>query len=158
MQKLAFWIHQLVEYLVGFLVLSAGVRVSAGIGVPLTAGGVLLALAATADGPLGAFRWVSRPVHRILDMSAFVLLVVLVVVGFAIDATSAAAVTAVGAVMLAVLIVRTNYAPKPVRRPVTIPTTSEDVGRAAGKVVAKGVLGARALRDARRRAKDASGP
>ena len=157
MNKLAFWIHQLVEYLVAVLVLSAGARVTNGIGVPLAAGGVLLALAATADGPLGAFRWVSRRLHRVLDIGALVAILGLVVLGLAIDAKAGAAIAAGGAVMLGVLIVRTNYAPKPVRRPITMPTTSEDVGRVAGKAVAKGVLGARALRDARRRAKDGSG-
>ncbi len=75
---LAFWIHQLVEYLLGVLVILEAVHVDKPI-VPVVVGGLVIAAAATADGPLAAARLVPRAVHRILDIVLAVAILALTV-------------------------------------------------------------------------------
>jgi hypothetical protein len=120
--------------------------------------GVFVVLAATSDGPLSAFKVVSRPTHRALDIVAAVgLVVVAVVFG---DGSGDLALGVGAAALLAFLAWRTDYsAPKP-RRGFVIetpgPSRSEDIGRAAGKVAAKGVQGARSAWRSRRPGGDAA--
>ena len=175
--KLAFWIHQAVEYLVGFLVLSQALQAADPV-VPVVAAGVVLALAATADGPLAAFRLVPRGLHRVLDVVAAVALAAVGIV-FRDDLGGLGVVVLAGVgVVLAALVYRTDYrgrAQRAARPAATTPrrvgsadpsattssgasadartraptsaSTGEEVGRRAGRLVAQGV------RAYRRRAK-----
>ncbi len=65
--KLPFWIHQIVEYGIGALLAYQAIHSPKPI-VPLVAGLIVVALAATADGPAACFSVVSRPFHRVLDL------------------------------------------------------------------------------------------
>jgi hypothetical protein len=62
---------------------------------------------------------------------------------------SGRAVLLIAAALLGMLIVRTSYAPKPVRAPRNRGDLAEDVGRSAGRMVGKGL---KAYRDGRGRA------
>ncbi len=62
-----FWLHQLVEYILGITLVSQALQ-SPTPAVPAIAGGAMLVNAAVARGPLSAFRLVGRRVHRTLDV------------------------------------------------------------------------------------------
>jgi hypothetical protein len=158
--KLPFWIHQALEYLCGLLVVSQAIHAS-GVVLPIVAGAALILLGATADGPLAAFRLVTRGAHRVLDIVAIVLLAGALAL-FGRDGDEAEiSLVVVAIVVLVALVFRTNYAPKPVkvksrrRTPSSADDggLSEEVGRKAGRAVAAGVKyvkAAKAKRDQRR--------
>jgi hypothetical protein len=171
--KLTFWMHQLTEYALAMVLASAAIRAPKP-WFPLVAAGLIAAIAATADGPLGAFNVVSRSRHRIVDhVAAGVLLVASGAMWTTVRAGSAGLVVGI-AFLLVVLSFRTDYSPKPVRErrtrrrratiedgwqpPVTEPTKpiiggerAEAIGRTAGKSTAKVVRGAMAVWKSRRR-------
>jgi len=64
--KLPFWIHQIVEYGIGVLLVFQAVQSPRPV-IPLFAGVAVILLAATADGPAACFHLVSRPLHRVFD-------------------------------------------------------------------------------------------
>lgn len=64
-----FWLHQLVEYIIGLILVAQGLQGPEPL-VPAVVGGVVLLNAAVAIGPLGAFRLVGRRLHRVLDLVA----------------------------------------------------------------------------------------
>ncbi len=65
-----FWIHQLVELLLGMLLLVEGARTGEHTAVLVTLGGLLLLLAICSDGALAAWPWIGRRLHRVLDLVA----------------------------------------------------------------------------------------
>src|SRR6476620_4973776 len=68
--RVPFWIHQLVELLLGMLLLVQGARTGEHTAVLVTLGGVLLLLALCSDGALAAWPWIGRRLHRVLDLVA----------------------------------------------------------------------------------------
>src|SRR5438046_7400653 len=68
--RIPFWTHQLVELLLGILLLVQGARTGEHTAVLVTLGGLLLVLALCSDGPLGAWPWIGRRLHRVLDFVA----------------------------------------------------------------------------------------
>ncbi|HEX4981726.1 MAG TPA: hypothetical protein VFV63_08510 [Ilumatobacteraceae bacterium] len=70
-----FWLHQLVEYMIGLILVATGLQGPEPL-VPAVVGGVVLLNAAVAIGPLGAFRLVGRRLHRVLDLVAIAFVVV----------------------------------------------------------------------------------
>ena len=62
-----FWIHQLIEYLVGIGLISASVQLPDP-AVPALLGLLIILNAAVAKGAAGAFRLVGRRLHRTLDL------------------------------------------------------------------------------------------
>jgi hypothetical protein len=72
--RVPFWVHQLVELLLGGLLLIEGARAGEHTAVLVPLGVVLLLLALCSDGALGAWRWVGRRLHRVLDLVAAALL------------------------------------------------------------------------------------
>ena len=170
--KLTFWIHQLTEYALAIVLASAAIRAPKP-WFPLVAAGVLLALAASADGPLAAVNLVSRPRHRVADLVVAALLAVAsVALWSTVGAGSAALVVGV-AVLLVALSLRTDNSPKRVRarrgaRPTTVeagwePPTSgptapiiggeraEEIGRTAGRTAGRVVKGGMQVWKSRRR-------
>ncbi len=109
-----FWIHQVIEYVIGVLLVAQALQTDRPL-VPLVAGMLVLGLAATADGPIGAFRVVRRPLHKVLDVVIGTGLIVFAVV--ARDSTSSAGtlVALVGGAAVLALAVRTERA-RPPRR------------------------------------------
>ena len=62
-----FWIHQLAEYLIGVALIAQGLQEKEPV-VPAVAGVLVLLNASIVRGPLGAFKWVNRRIHKWFDM------------------------------------------------------------------------------------------
>ena len=62
-----FWLHQIVEYMIGLILVATGLQGPEPL-VPAVVGGVVLLNAAVAIGPLSAFNVVGRRVHRVVDL------------------------------------------------------------------------------------------
>jgi hypothetical protein len=69
-----FWMHQVVEYVIGASFISAAIVSSTPI-IPIVLGALILVNAAVAIGPAGAFRLVHRQVHRIFDLAIMGLII-----------------------------------------------------------------------------------
>ena len=65
-----FWAHQLAEMLLGGLLLVEGARTGEHTAVLVGMGSLLLLLALMSDGALGAWPWIGRRLHRVLDLVA----------------------------------------------------------------------------------------
>ena len=121
--RLPFWIHQVVEYLLGVLLISQAIQ-SEHPEVPVVLGVGVILLAATADGPLAAFHVVPRPLHRVLDVVAIVAIAVATIV-FRDDLGGVGVVFAAAVVVaMAGLVVRTSYAPKSAKPRRAVPRRS----------------------------------
>src|SRR6516165_12357904 len=68
--RIPFWVHQIVELLLGALLLLQGARNGEHTAVLVTLGVVLVLLAVCSDGPVGAWPWIGRRLHRVLDLVA----------------------------------------------------------------------------------------
>lgn len=73
-----FWIHQFIEYVVGFALIAFGFQ-DTNPTVPAVVGVVVIVNAAVVHGPFGAFRLISRRVHRWVDVVVLALLVLVAV-------------------------------------------------------------------------------
>ena len=77
-----FWLHQVAEYLIaGVLIASAWYSPEPAVQAFL--GGLIIANAALADGPAGAFRVIGRTPHRWIDVGIMILLLVAAFQGWA---------------------------------------------------------------------------
>jgi hypothetical protein len=136
-----FWLHQLVEYILGVVLISQGLQQREPL-ILVGAGIVILVNAAVVRGPLSAFNIMSRGAHRIFD-----LLVVVALVAFGgqplwgMDVTTRSILLATGVVMF-MLWRLTDYRPPslrtgPLRRARPARTArardSERLGKAAGR-------------------------
>jgi hypothetical protein len=143
--KMPFWIHQIVEYGLGGLLVFQAVQSPRPV-FPLLAGLAVVLLAATADGPAGCFQVVPRPLHRVLDLIVAVGLVVAAIF-FGEEMGGAGQILLVaGALALGVLTLRSDYRPKAARRAQARPPAeevgsdrAEAIGRGAGRLAARGV-------------------
>jgi hypothetical protein len=144
-----FWVHQLVEYLLGIGLISAAIQMPQP-AVPAVLGLVIILNAAIAEGAAGAFRWAGKRAHRQLDIVVMLLLVAGAVQPWiSIDNTSRLLLGGVASVLWFVWF-HTDFTEKvsrAERRASTGPKadsdsarpTSEDIGRGAGRVVGGGV-------------------
>jgi hypothetical protein len=143
--KLPFWIHQIVEYGIGVMLIFQAVQSPRPV-IPLFAGLAVVLLAATADGPAACFHAVSRPIHRVLDyIVAAAFLVAAIVFGSSMGGAGQILLV-LGALALGVLTLRSDYRPKAARRAQTKATLdamgsdrAEEIGRSAGRIAARGV-------------------
>ena len=148
--KRPFWLHQLAEYVIGFVAIASGFQ-SLNPLAPTLMGGLVLINAAIADGPFGAFRWVGRRRHRIADWVVLVLMIGLT--AFVSSDLSARLVQAALIVIFAVVILGTQYA-EPAERRARLANDSGTalyVGRRAGRTL--GTLAGR-IRDQAKRNED----
>jgi hypothetical protein len=137
-----FWVHQAAEYAIGLTLVALATQAPSP-AVPAIAGIVVLANAAFAKGPLGAFDVVDRKLHRALD-----LVVVFVVLGLAVqpwielDVGNRVVMGGI-AVVLVFLWWFTDFADRRERaqRRATSAERSESAGRSAGRV-AGGIVAA----------------
>ena len=72
-----FWLHQAAEYLIGIAVVATAIQDPKPV-VPSIVGVLVILNAAIVRGPLGAFKWFGRRVHRWIDL--FLMIVILLVV------------------------------------------------------------------------------
>jgi hypothetical protein len=139
-----FWVHQLVEYLLGIGLISAAIQMPQP-AVPAVLGLVIILNASVAKGAAGAFRLAGKQAHRRLDVVVMLLLVAGAVQPWiSIDNISRLLLGGVGFVLWFVWF-HTDFTEKVARserkaaandapRP-----TSEDIGRGAGRAVGGGV-------------------
>ena len=112
--RVPFWIHQLVELLLGGLLLVEGARTGQHTAVLVSLGAVLLLLALCSDGALGAWTWIGRRLHRVLDLVvAAVLALSPVLLGL--DHLLAIVILEVAAAAMVWLALRTEWRTKPKR-------------------------------------------
>ncbi len=124
-----FWAHQLAEMLLGGLLLVEGARTGEHTAVLVGMGSLLLLLALMSDGALGAWPWIGRRLHRVLDLVAAAALAVSPLV-LSLDAVLPVVILEVAALGMLWLALRTNWtvrarrsartrpaAPRPLPRP-----------------------------------------
>jgi len=132
-----FWIHQIVEYMIGLILIAAAVQQPKP-AVPAVMGLLIIINAAITIGPAGAFRLVSRKVHRILDLVVIAILTVSVVQPWVEVETIGRLL--VGAITFVLFVVwfHTDFAERPdrkARRAARAGQQSEEFGKQAGRVV-----------------------
>lgn len=135
-----FWAHQLVEYLVGIALISVAVQQPQP-ALPAILGVVVLLNAAIAKGAAGAFRLVGRRAHRVMDLVVIAALVIGAVQPWvSLDNVGRLALGGVAVVLLFVWF-HTDFSERVPRssRSSASRTTSEDLGRHAGRLVGGGV-------------------
>src|SRR3954468_4375872 len=121
--RVPFWIHQLVELLLGGLLLVEGARTGQHTAVLVSLGAVLLLLALCSDGALGAWTWIGRRLHRVLDLVvAAVLALSPLVLGL--DHVLAIVILEVAAAAMVWLALRTEWRTKAKRTPRRRPQAS----------------------------------
>ncbi len=145
--KRPFWTHQLVEYILGGALVASGLQSPTPV-VPSVLGGLIVLHAAVTVGPIGAFRVISRSVHRVVDL----VLIALQVVGgvqpwIAVEAGARIVVLGIAAAHLFVWW-QSNFAER-AKRGVAVSAEggrSTEVGRIAGRLVGNGVNAVRKRR------------
>ena len=155
-----FWMHQLVEYLLGIGLISAAIQMPQP-AVPAALGLAIILNAAIAKGAAGAFNWAGKRLHRRLDIVVMLLLVGGAVQPWmSIDNTSRLLLGGVAFVLWFVWFHTdfTEKVPRGRRTPSTATTepkpTSEDIGRGAGRVVGGGVNSLKRWKDSLRSGAD----
>jgi hypothetical protein len=103
-----FWAHQLAEMLLGGLLLIEGARTGQHTAVLVGMGGALVLLSLLSDGALGAWPWIGRRLHRVLDVVAAAALALSPLV-LSLDAVLAIVILEAAALGMVWLAVRTNW-------------------------------------------------
>ena len=109
--RVPFWIHQLVELLLGILLLVQGARTGEHTALLVSLGAVLLLLALCSDGALAAWPWIGRRLHRVLDLVVAATLAVSPLV-FGVDHLLAIVILEVAAASMLWLAFRTEWRTK----------------------------------------------
>ena len=145
-----FWLHQFTEYIIGFALIVFGFQDTEPL-VPALAGILVLLNASLVRGPLGAFKFISRRVHRWIDVVVMIALVVAAVQPWH-------EASALGRLVLLAIVVSymflwwyTDWEERPGRRARRAAAAdaggSEDLGRSAGRTAANAYLaGKRAIK------------
>jgi pyruvate/2-oxoglutarate dehydrogenase complex dihydrolipoamide acyltransferase (E2) component len=117
-----FWAHQLAEMLLGGLLLVEGARTGEHTAVLVGMGSLLLLLALMSDGALGAWPWIGRRLHRVLDLVAAAALAISPLV-LSLDAVLPVVILEVAALGMLWLALRTNWTVRARRSARTRPAT-----------------------------------
>ena len=151
--KRPFWMHQLVEYILGGALVASGLQSRTPV-VPAVLGGVIMLHSAITKGALAAFRVIDRKLHRSLDP------VVIALCAFgalqpwiSVDNGTRVIILGIAAVHLVVFFgssfqERTKAAKQARQQSAAAKGTdrSTDIGRTAGRVVGNGVNAVRKMR------------
>ena len=153
--KRPFWMHQLVEYILGGALVASGLQSPYPV-MPSLLGGVIMLHAAMTKGALAAFNVVPRQIHRFIDPFIILLVVISAIRPWAkIDEGTRVIILGIAAVHFVVWI-SSSFAEKPKKQKSTssAPAPSADpsdrsaiVGQKAGRMAASGVLFARRTKD-----------
>jgi hypothetical protein len=136
-----FWIHQIVEYLVGIGLISASVQLPDP-AVPALLGLLIILNAAVAKGSAGAFRLVGRRLHRTFDLVVIAVLVFFAVQPWIeIDGTGRLLIGAIAFILCFVWFYtdfdeQRTRAERRAERAARGPRDSHEIGRQAGRVAA----------------------
>jgi hypothetical protein len=138
-----FWIHQLVEYLIGMMLIGFAFR-SLEPAVPAVMGIVIILNAAVAIGGAGAFRLIPRKLHKKLDVVVMLLLLAAAFQPWiSVDNTSRLLLGALSFVLWFIWF-HTDFTTRAERKADTPRATSEEIGRTAGRMIGNGVNSVRA--------------
>jgi hypothetical protein len=110
-----FWAHQLAEMLLGVLLLIEGARTGMHTAVLVGMGAALLLLSLCSDGALGAWPWIGRRLHRVLDLVAAGVLAASPLL-LSLDAVLPIVILEAAALGMVWLAVRTNWVARRPRR------------------------------------------
>ena len=146
MTKRPFWMHQVVEYILGGSMIAAGLQSPTPV-VPSVVGAIIMLNAAITSGPLSAFRVLDRRVHRVIDVLVIAVeMLAAVQPWIELDPGTRGIVLIIAVVHLFVWW-NTNYAMRPKRDPVSAQGgRSAEIGRIAGRLVGNGVNAAKVVR------------
>jgi hypothetical protein len=136
-----FWLHQLVEYIIGLILVATGLQGPEPL-VPAVVGGVVVLNAAVAIGPMGAFRLVGRRLHRVVDLFVIAFVVVAAVQPWVdVDVGTRAIMVAI-AFVYGFVWFYSDFAEKQARQQRRAAATGdrgEDLGRTAGRLAGNAV-------------------
>ena len=151
-----FWMHQVVEYLIGLVLIGASFQAPKP-AVPAVMGMLIMLNTAIAKGPASAFPLVGRTVHRWLDVVVMLLLVAaLFQPAFDVDSTGRLLLGAIAFVMFFIWL-NSDFSEKAARKQdkkrqkverserLARPE-SQEIGKKAGRAVGDGVNAAKRLR------------
>jgi hypothetical protein len=158
-----FWMHQVVEYLIGIVLIGAAFQAPEPV-VPAVMGAIVVMNAAIARGPASAFPLVGRTVHRWLDV-----VVMLLLVGaafqpvFSVDSTGRLLLCGIAFVMFFIWL-NSDFAEKATskknkkqvkqaRQERLARPQSGEIGKKAGRVVGGGVNAAKRMNEKRKEAR-----
>lgn len=152
--KRPFWMHQLVEYVLGIVLIAQGLQ-SPTPAIPAVAGGLVVVNTAIARGPLSAFRVFTRAQHRITDLVVMAVVFVLALQpAVEVDASVRVVMVVIAAVMAFVWF-QSNFTEKAKRGDRAAISAADgrgtEIGRLAGRAVGDGINAAKRMRDARKR-------
>jgi hypothetical protein len=155
--KRPFWMHQLVEYILGGALVASGLQSPQPL-VPSVLGGIVLLHAAVTRGAMAAFRLIDRKLHRLLDPVVIGLEIAGAVQPWiSVDNSSRMVIGGIAAVHVVVWLGSsfTEKAKKPKPKPAVEPSAagaaaaapagdrSSELGRSAGRLVGNGVQAVR---------------
>ncbi len=148
--------HQLVEYVLGLALATAGLQ-SPTPAVPAVVASVIIVNAAITKAPLAAFRIVGRRLHRVIDLAviAFELLAAVQPV-FSVESSTRLIIASI-ALVHAFVWWQSSYVEKLKKAAAAVdPSTldgdrSHQIGRTAGRLVGSGMRVARNAKDRRTR-------
>ena len=137
--KRPFWMHQLVEYILGGALIASGLQSPTPL-VPAVVGGLVMLHAALTIGPLGAFRVIGRRTHRVIDV-VIISIEFLAVVQPWIELDNGTRIIIAGIASVHLFVWwNTNFAERPKSQPMSGEGgRSAEVGRFAGRLVGNGV-------------------
>jgi hypothetical protein len=140
-----FWVHQLSEYLIGLALIAQGLQDPEPL-VPAVVGALIMVNAAAVRGPLGAFKFMGRGVHRWLDVAVMTVVLVGAVQPWV-------EISAIGRLTMLVVLAPmgflwfyTDWAERRTRKQRRLDrsgVSGEQVGRTAGRVAGVGYKAAR---------------
>ncbi len=140
-----FWIHQLAEYLIGVALISQGMQDPYPI-VPTVIGALIVVNAAMVHGPLGAFKFIGRRVHRWCDLGVAAIAVGAIVQPW-VEVSSSGRIIVVAILLpYGFLWFYTDWAEKPARverQKAKAGPQGETAGRTAGRLAGKTYVAAR---------------
>jgi hypothetical protein len=137
--KRPFWMHQIVEYILGIALIASGLQSPTPI-VPGVLGLLIIANAAITKGPVGAFRVLSKKVHRVVDVFLIVLTFVAAFQPWLETDSGVRLIVVFIGVVYAFVWWQSNFAERVKREKVSADGgRSAEVGRIAGRLVGNGV-------------------
>jgi hypothetical protein len=140
-----FWIHQAAEYLIGIALVAQGLQDPKPV-VPSVVGTLVILNAAVVKGPLGAFKWFGRGMHKWLDLGLMGVLVVAALQPWVEVAATGRVILLVMVLPLGFLWFYTDWAERPARkerRQATAGPTGEKIGRSAGRIAGNSYVAAK---------------
>lgn len=144
-----FWIHQLVEYIIGLALIAQGMQDPEPL-VPTFAGVLVLVNAAAVRGPLGAFKFIGRTAHRWLDLVVGAVILLAALQPWAEVEVTGRGIMLIMLLPLGFLWFYTDWEERPGRRQRRAAQASgrgDDLGRSAGRIAGSAyVAGKKAIK------------